>query len=159
MKILVFSDSHGKIKKMEKAIRSNKDIDMIFHLGDMVSDALSVRKLLPDIPIKFVRGNNDWGLNYKFENVLEIETKKILITHGHMYNVKYDYQRIVNKGKAHEVDAVLFGHTHRMEEFYKDGILFLNPGSIGSPIYPDRNTYCLLTVTEEKIISRILSVN
>ena len=51
MKALVFSDSHGYIKNMIKAIDHFKDeIDIIIHLGDYVDD-VSELLYLYDIPI------------------------------------------------------------------------------------------------------------
>jgi predicted phosphodiesterase len=37
MKILVFSDTHGDVTKMERAIRSHSDAEVIIHCGESFS--------------------------------------------------------------------------------------------------------------------------
>ena len=39
MRALVFSDSHGNLENMKKAINHFKDITTIFHLGDFIDDS------------------------------------------------------------------------------------------------------------------------
>lgn len=156
MRFLLFSDSHGDIRHMVKAVKKNKDIDLIIHLGDMVSDALKLKELYPDIRFEQVSGNNDWTRSYPTEKMLVLEGKNIFITHGHLYNVKLDYRRIVSRGKAANADAVFFGHTHMAEEFFSDGMLLLNPGSIARPLHGSNPTYCLVEIKEGKILPRFV---
>lgn len=158
MKILLFSDSHGNIGNMVKAVSKHRDADMIIHLGDIVRDALKLKELYKNIKLEFVRGNNDWNQEYPNERILELEGRKILITHGHHYNVKYDYQRITLRGKTAGVNAVFFGHTHVAEEFFSDGMLVLNPGSISLPAHSANPSYCIVQINEERIISRFMGL-
>lgn len=151
MKILVFSDSHGYLQNMVKAVNKNKDVQMIIHLGDIVGDALELQKKFPQYPLHYVRGNNDFGMEHPKEKILEIEGLKILLTHGHAYGVKNDYQRIISMGNSLKVNAVFFGHTHQREEFLSNRMLVLNPGSIGIPKYPDPKTYCVVVFDSGKI--------
>lgn len=159
MRILLFSDSHGDIRGMEKAIRKNDGVDMIIHLGDCVSDILRIMDAFGKYRYEFVQGNNDWSRGYPQEKTLELEGRRIFITHGHQYNVKYDYRRIASRGSAIGADAVFFGHTHEPEEFFSDGMLVLNPGSVsGSRSLSKRSTYCLVEISGEKIISRFMGL-
>jgi hypothetical protein len=139
---------------MIKVINKIKNIDMIIHLGDFIKDALKLGDLYRKIPIEFVPGNNDWTRDYSSEKILDLEGKRIFITHGHLYNVKYDYQRIILKGKTVKADAVFFGHTHMHEEIFSDGMLVLNPGSISIPSNSEYPTYSLVEIKDNKIISR-----
>jgi putative phosphoesterase len=154
MKILLFSDSHGYTHNMIKVINNCKDIDTIIHLGDFIKDAIKLSELYKHIPCEFVPGNNDWTKDYPGEKVLNLDGKKILITHGHLYNVKYDYEKIILRGKALRADAVFFGHTHKVEELYSEGMLVLNPGSISIPSQSEQPTYCLVEIKEGKISVR-----
>jgi len=43
------------------------------------------------------------------------------------------------------------GHTHIPEEVYVDNILFINPGSLGRPVYPNSNSYALLIIENNQI--------
>lgn len=154
MRILLFSDSHGYTHNMIKVINRIKDVDMIIHLGDFIKDALKLREQYNKIPIEFVPGNNDWTKEYMSEKVLELEGKRIFITHGHLYNVKYDYQRIILRGKDLKADAVFFGHTHIAEEIFADSMLVLNPGSISIPSQSENPTYSLVEIRDNGILSR-----
>jgi phosphoesterase, MJ0936 family len=144
---------------MQKALNKNRNVDMVIHLGDCVGDILKLQKLFESISFEFVSGNNDWSREYPREKTLELEGKKIFITHGHMYNVKYDYQRIAARGRAINADAVFFGHTHEPEEFFSEGMLVLNPGSIGGTASSSgRPVYCTVEITSERIISHFQSI-
>ena len=59
--------------------------------------------------------------------MLEIQNKKILLTHGHRYRVKYGYDRLLSRAKEISADIVVFGHTHVPENTYIDNILLFNP--------------------------------
>lgn len=159
MRILLFSDSHGYTHNMIKVINKSKDIDMIIHLGDFIKDAFKVRDQFKNMTFEFVPGNNDWTRDYPGEKILELVGKKILITHGHLYNVKNDYQRIILRGKTLKVDAVFFGHTHIAEEIFSDGMLVLNPGSISIPSQSEKPTYCLVEIKDDKVVSRFGTPN
>jgi len=131
MKILVISDTHGIIYDAQNIIKKyEKNVEMCIHLGDLAKDAIYLQSRFPNLKFEIVRGNNDFTKDFPTEKIIELGGKKILITHGHMYSVKSTYDLIVNHAKAFRVDACFFGHTHQQEEFYSDGILFLNPGSL-----------------------------
>ena len=158
MKFLLFSDSHGKMDRMVKAVRKNGKVDGIIHLGDCVQDILGLMRDFPGYRYEFVKGNNDWSREYPDEKMIELEGKRIFLTHGHHYNVKYDYQRIILRGKAARADAVFFGHTHQPEEMFSDGMLVLNPGSIGLPSWGENPTYCSVEIAEGKIRARFFGI-
>ena len=151
LEILVCSDSHRSTANIYKAIKKNKNIKMVIHLGDLVKDILEVENKNPDLEFHYVRGNNDWVSNVSNFKILNVMSKRILITHGHDYGVKYSYQRIVNKGKVLNVDAVFFGHTHQAEEFYSEKIMFLNPGSIGDSRVTTYTTYTIVKIDNNKM--------
>ena len=158
MKILLFSDSHGYLNNMIKAVETNKETEMIIHLGDCVRDAINIKKLFPAKKYEYVRGNNDWSADCPEEKLLYLGGKKIFITHGHRYGVKLDYIRLILQGKAVEADAVFFGHTHCAEELYEEGIMMVNPGSIGAPSSVGSPTYCVVEISDGEIISRFHSL-
>ncbi|MEE1304715.1 MAG: YfcE family phosphodiesterase [Agathobacter sp.] len=131
-KILVLSDSHGNIDNMIYAIEDTVP-DMIIHLGDCWSD---IDEIIDDydIPIERVPGNCDYEHEF-LEKIIEIEGKSIMICHGHKYNVKSGYLNIEMAALEKEVDAVMFGHTHRVFYDYHNGLFIFNPGSVGAPAF------------------------
>ena len=48
MKLLVFSDSHGNIEHMRRAVEQERP-DQILHLGDVMRDAVELSVAYPNI--------------------------------------------------------------------------------------------------------------
>ena len=59
MKILVFSDSHGRLGAMMDAMERERP-RRVFFLGDCYRDGEALRDAYPDVPMELVRGNCDW---------------------------------------------------------------------------------------------------
>ena len=55
---------------------------------------------------------------------------KVVLTHGHLFDVKRNMNTIYTMGVEKAADMVIFGHTHiqHLSEF--KGIIFVNPGAI-----------------------------
>ena len=72
MKILVFSDSHGNSSVISDAIRKQlkHGLDMVFFLGDGISDFEAAAKLLPGPRYTAVLGNCD-AYSYQPDGVYE----------------------------------------------------------------------------------------
>ena len=131
---MAISDTHFQLMRAKKIIESKKqDIAMILHMGDNSADAREIQRLYPNIPVHYVVGNCDYDPSVPKEKIVEVKNKKIMITHGHHYDVKYSYQRISYAAEEKGVDAVLFGHTHVPEILYHGTLLVMNPGSLTFP--------------------------
>lgn len=123
-KWLIVSDSHGLNKELKELFDTHKDYK-IFHCGDYcIND-----KLLKEYNVNYVRGNCDFS-RHSLEEIIDIDGFKILLTHGHKYDVKRTYTNIYYRALELNADYVFFGHTHRQSNFCEDGITFLNPGSL-----------------------------
>ncbi len=131
MRILVFSDTHKYIESCIQTITRIIGVDMILHAGDHASDAIELQKIFPDIPIKYVSGNCDFSKGEQ-ELVIEAEGKRIFLTHGHAYAVKYEenYSALRNRSAALNCDCAVFGHTHQSFNDCTKSPILLNPGSI-----------------------------
>ncbi|MGE5328177.1 MAG: metallophosphoesterase [Deltaproteobacteria bacterium] len=157
MKVIVFSDSHGKTDAMIDII-SNNNADKIIHLGDLVKDAEMLEYEYPDCEVISVAGNNDWYSNQPTECLLELEGKKVLVTHGNHYGVKNGVAKITERARKIGADIVLFGHTHIPYESYSDNILLLNPGSVSLPAGGSRCSCCLVDITSKEIKTKFLGI-
>lgn len=156
MKILVISDTHGDTNKAEEAIKSNKEINMIIHLGDYFRDAQKLSGMFPDIPVEYIYGNSDFMVeNVPAEKMLEVCGKKIFITHGHRYSVKWDYGRLYKKAEELKADMILFGHTHVPEIIEKDDVFLLNPGSTSDPRDESDESYAIIDIVGDKVVPKI----
>ena len=58
-KILIFSDTHGDINRCLDIIEKADSVSAIFHAGDYTGDAEDLESIYPNIPIYYVKGNND----------------------------------------------------------------------------------------------------
>ncbi len=138
MKILVFSDSHGRAKNIVEALKIHGGVcDFAVFLGDGLKDIDYAREKFPSVPFVSVKGNCDTFFcdSERDECVLDLDGVRVLITHGHKYNVKYVYGTILYRARELEVDAVFFGHTHipldTQEYVGEKRIHLFNPGSVG----------------------------
>ncbi|MBQ2876061.1 MAG: YfcE family phosphodiesterase [Clostridia bacterium] len=141
MKCLCFSDSHGSVYYMKRALALHPDCEVVFFLGDGLSDIEPLIKTTPGIAWLAVRGNCDHtshisgGEVRKLERIT-LEGVRIAYTHGDLYGVKYGFGGVLKLADDEECDVVLFGHTHEPIEQYKTtpkgrGVYLFNPGSIG----------------------------
>lgn len=153
MKIVVFSDSHGKLDWMIAAVEAEKP-NHIFFLGDHERDGWDLSRLYPVIPLNAVRGNCDWGPGAE-EWLVELEGVRFLLTHGHRYGAKTGYSGLIGAGLRTCADVVCFGHTHTaVDKMTDEGVRLFNPGTIGGP-HGQYVTYGVITVKDKKITAEI----
>ncbi len=161
MKALIFSDSHGNYRYMQKIIGDCPDVEYVFFLGDGLSDLEQVQSKHPDKIYYGVRGNCDFFSSsllgsYEIDRMLWLEGKRIWLTHGHAHNVKYGEQNIYYKARENGIDIVLYGHTHiPSEHYYPDGdggVYTFCPGSIGQLAHSDCYSFGRLQIDEKGIL-------
>lgn len=156
MKCLIFSDSHGSHLALAKALKLHPDCDIVFFLGDGLSD-FDMLALGDNTKMWIaVRGNCDYDPYFKDKFVPKTDTitlfgKKIVLTHDDLYGVKSGEGGLISLAREEQADIVLFGHTHRRREFYHEGVYYFNPGSL-TPSYPNPSSYGLLTIDENNIL-------
>jgi len=122
--LLIISDTHRDTSLMEELIKKYKGY-MIIHCGDYCVK----RDILDKYDITCVDGNCD-QYDDNIEKVIEIDSKRILITHGHKYRVKMGYMNLYYRAMELMCDYVFFGHTHEACVFSDNNITFINPGSL-----------------------------
>ncbi len=141
MKILIFSDSHRHVEPMVTATMEEKP-DQIIHLGDLETDAEELSRRFPAIPVANIAGNCDSFFGGERYRVITIRGKKLFITHGHPYGVKMGLEGLINTALTAGADVALFGHTHTPHFEEVNGMLVINPGSVGM----GGRTYGVLTL-------------
>lgn len=147
-RILVLSDSHRDVETMIDVVKKENP-NMIIHLGDCWDDALALQEHFVNVPMEMVPGNCDLTMEIPVR-VLIIEGYHVMICHGHTYNVKASYLALEMAAHEKEADVVLFGHTHRVFYDKHNGLVIMNPGSIGSPGYGSPASYGILTLDGKK---------
>ena len=155
MKILVFSDTHGRTEKAVEIYHSLEQIDLIVHLGDLWTDAKRIKDLI-NAPLICVKGNMDGSFDRNGYHILDTEFGKIFMAHGHMENVKQGLDHIMYKAESLDCRAAFFGHTHVPLFHQTEGLYLHKPGSLSLPVGGRKGSYAVATVTEGHLDATIL---
>ncbi|MCR5725292.1 MAG: metallophosphoesterase [Treponema sp.] len=172
VRILVISDSHGSFSVVRAIVQQfGKDCDALCFCGDGAQDVLSVFetaacKKLASLPPEcippvaaIVRGNGDFESGWFYPGVdeaaevslpkellLTAAGKRILLTHGHSYDVYYNSRGLYDAAAIQNADIVFFGHTHIANVQEKDAVTLLNPGSCSRPRGGQPHTFAIVTL-------------
>lgn len=146
LRILVFSDSHGQYKPMKKAIEAQPDAETVIFLGDGHRDFEYCKQFVQNKHIYTVKGNNDFHCEYPLRQVITENNANIYITHGHYEYVKSSLAGLLIKARENNCKIALYGHTHRQQTDYCDGIYVFCPGAL----YDDE--YGVIDITDKGII-------
>ena len=157
MRIVVFSDSHGDIFQAIEVVRRNEREKVFIFLGDGADELLTLREMYPHKEFIAVRGNCDFFCQLPDEYTMDVDGTKILCTHGHLYNVKYSLDKLTETARKRGVTIALYGHTHKSNVRYDDGLYLVCPGSVSRPA--DRQpTYATIDITEKGIFCNIVEM-
>ena len=149
MKFIVFSDSHGDVDHMIRAVRLETPA-LCFFLGDGEYDLTRLQRRFPSLPVNAVRGNCDLRSTLPRALTCAAGGVRIFATHGHLFGVKHDpiYRELCEAALAENADVVLFGHTHQPFRDRTMGMELLNPGSIGPTTRP---SYGLILLDGDRV--------
>jgi len=149
--VLIVSDSHGNIPALTEVLswaeadssgngaRGEKQpLAAAVFLGDGADDlAPASARAGFTLSWNIVRGNVDVNFSLPGAMLLEIPSgqtvRKLFLTHGNAYNVAEGCRTLAAAARNNGAEAALFGHTHVPHCEMQNGILLLNPGSIGRP--------------------------
>lgn len=150
MRLVVFSDSHGRTLEMHEAIERECP-DAVVHLGDCYPDACELRYAYPAIPIYAVRGNNDWANEVPWQSVISLDNVQIYLTHGHQDGVSFSSPgHVPQRAIQRNCRLALFGHTHIAYKKTIGGVFVVNPGSISLP-RQGRASYAVIQITNGQV--------
>lgn len=123
MRVGVISDTHGLLRpEAENALRG---VNLILHAGD-VGNPQVLQRLKTLAPVFAVRGNVDteaWAKELPETSVVQTESASFYMLHN--------LRALELRPEAAGFHAVISGHTHQAEQWKRDGVLYLNPGSAG----------------------------
>ena len=131
-RIVAISDTHAKdISALPKALLTEiSEADIVVHCGDYTS--ITLLKALQALAKRFigVYGNSD-TIDIRQEvpkkMVFDIDGKKIGVIHPHWGGEPFGIEEAIAK-EFHNVDLILFGHTHDAWTDTINGVILLNPG-------------------------------
>lgn len=140
---------------------SEKNIDYLFHVGDFTS--YKVYEKLQDIfgqekVIGIVGNMDDSKILKELPEKIELDLygHKIFMNHG-TGGPDNIIQRLNRRFDLSKYDIIIFGHAHRpFNEKWKDGKLYISPGSPTDKRFTDINSYGYLKISQEKVEPRII---
>lgn len=157
MKLLIFSDSHGRLENARNVLRRlGGRMDMVCHLGDHDSDAEELQREFPALPFHIVQGNNDFYTSAPQKKMLRAGGRAILLTHGHRQRVHWNPDTIAYWAEEQGADIVLFGHTHIPLWDGRGRVALFNPGSISLPRDGGLPTFGILTIENGRMEGAVM---
>jgi putative phosphoesterase len=141
LRVAVVSDSHGLLRP--EVTRTLAGVDHILHAGDVGTPGV-LAALERIAPVTAVRGNVDhgpWATALPDRVQVELGGARFLVLH-----------RLEDLGAAPAgVTAVVYGHSHRPAQELRQGVLYLNPGSIGPRRFRLPVAWCFLDVRDGRL--------
>jgi putative phosphoesterase len=120
----LISDTHGLLRP--EALELLRGSDLIVHAGDIGAEGV-LAGLARLAPVAAVRGNVDreaWARSIPETEVVEVGGGALLYVLHNLDDLDLD-------PAAAGFQAVVSGHSHRPGIRWKDGVLYVNPGSAG----------------------------
>lgn len=164
MKLLIISDIHGSNYYANKILEIDKkeNPDKIILLGDLYYhgprnpltdeyEPMKVAEILNSLKDKVlaVKGNCDAEVDEMIsefplqENIqMKVNGYNLFFSHGHKYNM----EQLPPLGI--DIDIMFYGHFHVNFIEEKNGIIFVNPGSISLPKQNTEHGYAILSEGE-----------
>lgn len=129
LRIAVVSDSHGDRSALSDLAQRMEGVDRIVHLGDCAQDG-ELLAAMTGKTVLGVRGNCDLLSHAPEERVETLGGLRLLMCHGHRYQVKSGLLMLGYRAKEVEADVALFGHTHCPAVEWYGQTLLVNPGAL-----------------------------
>jgi len=140
-KLLVFSDTHGSVQALKavfdwakKRTPPNDAICGAAFLGDGIADLQFAAKASGFFcDWKLVSGNNDFGYSTPGADVFDFAGNRFFMCHGHRHSLYGGYHMLIAAARSAGANVALFGHSHVPLHKIEDGVMLVNPGSVGRP--------------------------
>jgi len=135
-RLLAISDTHGSVKTLALALRWAETLkpSAAAFMGDGLPD---VERASTEARFSChwykVCGNNDFGSRQKEAAVFDFGGHRFFICHGHRYGLYNGNEVLAAAARNNGAAVALFGHLHVPSVDYVNGVMLVNPGSLGSP--------------------------
>lgn len=151
MIIGLISDTHGLLRA--EVIQNLKGCDLIIHAGDIGKYEV-IDRLREIAPLEVVLGNCDKNIedeSISTEKIVQIGEKKLYIIHD-ISKLNIDLQQ-------EKISFVVYGHSHKKNIYTENGIIYINPGSVGPKRFKLLTTMAKLYIDEELINKNFLKLD
>ncbi len=137
MTIALVSDTHGLLRP--EVVDALAGVERILHMGD-VGGAEVWEALQAIAPVMGVRGNVD----YEAWAQAALPDTAVLDVFGKTAYLLHNLARLDIDPAAAGMDYVFYGHTHKPADDMRDGVRYVNPGSIGPRRFTLPVSYALI---------------
>lgn len=147
----LISDTHGLLRPEAVALLAGSDF--IIHAGDVGSPRI-LDELARLAPLTAVRGNVDSG-----DWAMALPEVAMLTLGGIRIQVIHRLDDLTSAPVAHDVAAVIYGHSHRPGQERRDGVLYVNPGSAGPRRFSLPITLGRLTIANAVLAADLIELD
>lgn len=155
-KIVVISDTHISDTAQKLPVRLVEELktaDLCIHAGDFVGKH-AVAEIERYAKLVGVKGNMDGeDITFPRKTVITLEGMKIGIIHGQGAPAALPEYSARQFCGEKDIRIVIFGHSHRPFNETRGGVLLCNPGSPTDTIYTDLNSFGIIKIDKEKVVS------
>ncbi len=123
MRIAILSDTHGLLRPA--VISELQSVDHILHAGDLGSEAV-LQGLQQLAPLTAIRGNVDTEAPLS-----ALPATEMVRLGGVTFYLVHAIADLDLDPVAAGVDVIVYGHSHQPAQERRNGVLYLNPGSVG----------------------------
>lgn len=146
----VISDTHGLVR--ESALAALSGCELIVHAGDIGMPGV-IESLEGIAPVIAVRGNvdhGDWAGRFA-------ETEVVAVRGRHLY--------VIHDIGALDIDpkgvfaGVVYGHSHKPVNEWRDDVLYFNPGSAGPRRFKLPIAVGRMRITDDAVHAEVIELD
>jgi putative phosphoesterase len=144
----IVSDTHGLLRDSVKAALNG--VELIIHAGDIGPRSI-IEELEGIAPVVAVCGNVDSG----FAGLSRTETISV---NDRLIYILHDLEALDLIPEKAGISMVVSGHSHRARIDRKNGVLYINPGSIGPRRFRLSITYATVAFGGTEPIVKVIEL-
>jgi putative phosphoesterase len=148
MLVGVLSDTHGLLRP--QVLEALAGVEHILHAGD-VGDIRILDKLREIAPVTAIRGNVD-----TVGPCAELPATEAIELGDHFLYMVHSIEDLDLNPRAAKIQVVISGHSHKPSITQRDGVLYLNPGSMGPRRFSLPISLALLHLKSESVRAEIV---
>ena len=146
----IISDTHGLLRP--QAIEALRGVEHILHAGD-VGDPAILDALRKVAPVTAISGNIDVG-----GRCGHLPATEVITMHGHTFYMLHDRHALDLDPAAAGFSAVISGHSHKPLVEWRQGVLYMNPGSAGPRRFSLPISLGLLTIRGDVLQPQLVTL-
>lgn len=147
----IIADTHGLLRP--EAVETLRGVERILHAGDVGKPEI-LKRLSEVAPVTAVRGNVDtgrWARELPHTQVIEVGSVTLYMIHI--------LQELDLNPAAAGFQAVISGHSHQPSVQWKEGVLYLNPGSAGPRRFKLPVSVAILVIDGETLEPKLMELS